>query len=193
MTLKLLQLFFELHNLEPNIENWSNFGDEVTPRSIRKKMIDSLFKAHNLNIDYIGFKKGDFIDEKFNINFEKINQIYLKYRGEGIDNPLLELGEGEKFTDQHANMLFRSFFRYRLDLDKALKSDDGVLAASGYYLLPILTKQKLNKLIIKEVKLIDEILIVLINPLDKTFSKKELNTNFQFPKINLDKLDLDWM
>ena len=193
MTSTLLQLFLELHHLEPTIQNWSSLGDEITPRSVRKKMLDALFEAHHINCDYEAFIIGSFIDESFHVNLEKINQIYEKHRGIGADNPILQLKEDENFTRQHAKMLFRSLFNYRLDLDKALKSDTGVLAASGYYLLPILTKQKLNQLIVEEVKLIDELLIVLINPEEKFFSNEELYNDFQYPKIDLEKLDLEWI
>lgn len=193
MTSKLLELLLELHQLEPNIKNWSNFGEELTPRSARKKMIDVLIKAHNIDIGYERFIQGDFIDENFKINFELINQIYVKYRGETIDNPMIQFDVSENFTYRHAVMLFRSLFRYRIDLHKALRSDAGVLAASGYYILPILTKHRLNSLIEKEVLIIDEILIALINPEGKTYSNKELYKKFQFPKIDLDELDLDWI
>jgi hypothetical protein len=193
MTSTLLQLFLELHYLEPTIKNWSSLGDEITPRSVRKKMLDALFKAHHINCDYEAFKIGSFIDESFRVDVGKINQIYEKHRGISFDNPILQLKEDKNFTRQHAKMLFRSLFNYRLDLDKALKSDAGVLAASGYYLLPILTKQKLNQLIVEEVKLIDELLIFLINPLGHNYSKKDLCLFFQYPKIDLEELDLDWI
>ena len=62
-----------------------------------------------------------------------------------------------------------------------------------YYLLPILTKQKLNQLIVEEVKLIDELLIFLINPLGHNYSKKDLCLFFQYPNIDLEELDLDWI
>lgn len=193
MTSTLIQLFLELHHLEPNIKNWSNFSDEINPRSVRKKMIDALLKAHNIHCDCEAFKTCSFIDESFYIDVEKINQIYVKHRGVGSDNPIIQLKEDETFTRQHAKMLFRSLFNYRLHLDKALKSDAGVLAASGNYLLPILTKQKLNQFIVEEVKLIDELLIVLINPEGKNYSIDELQTYFQYPTIDLEELDLDWI
>lgn len=193
VTSTLLKLFLELHHLEPNIQNWSNLRDEITPRAVRKKMIDILLEAHQIVCDYEAFKIGSFIDEGFHINLGKINQIYEKHRGISFDNPILQLKKDENFTRQHAKMLFRSLYNYRSHLDKALKSDDGVLAASGYYLLPILTKQKLNQLIIKEVQLIDELLIILINPEGKNYSIDELQTYFQYPTIDLEELDLDWI
>jgi hypothetical protein len=68
-----------------------------------------------------------------------------------------------------------------------------VLTASENYVVPLLVTDAILDDLNKYSKTLDELLIQILNPKNVSFSFKEMIEKFDFPDIDLEKIDLDWI
>jgi hypothetical protein len=68
-----------------------------------------------------------------------------------------------------------------------------VLAASGHFLTPYLIADKLQQKLADDTHVLDEVLSLLLNPTNKQLTHEELVECFDFPDVDLDDIDLEWM
>lgn len=68
-----------------------------------------------------------------------------------------------------------------------------MLEASGLYAYPYQKIAELNQTIQANVALIDDILMVFISPEARVFSIDQLARDFNYPDVDLQEIDGDWM
>jgi hypothetical protein len=181
----LLYGFLELRGLTPELDKWTeeNFADNP-PRLFRLRRLQALFWAFEIPWDPASFRKGEFIAPE--------NPLY---------NPLLtQVAEEQKESVKHgfgprAHQLpycFETLLNYRERVESVLQFSSGVLEASGLYRFAHKKAGELNHIIREHIGCIDDILVGLIYPAAKTFTVEELTRDYNFPDVNLSKIDADW-
>jgi hypothetical protein len=186
---QLLYVFSELYILDNRITEWSleKFKDNP-PRFFRLQMINSLMNALNLNCSYNEFKNGKFISDKHLDKWplfrnEIINKFQLKS----------QKSQNRVVKCHHIETIFYCFINYRLHAEKLLTSNDAIYAASHEFLLFSKLMTNSNLLLKKELKKVDKILFFLINPEGISYSKEQLIEQFNYPNLDLNEIDLDWI
>ena len=184
----LLQTILELIDLEPTMKNWNTtISKENPPRFYRLEIIKSMSKALNLSFDPEKFE--NIISHEKVYDLEVLKNIYAKYKIDVINKIKTDCS----FETSDASCLFISLFKYRVRVEHVLQIDAGVLAVSNYSILPIESKRHIDKILRKEMKFIDDVLAYLLNPTALIISKRELMSNYNFPNVNIDEIDIDWM
>jgi hypothetical protein len=88
---------------------------------------------------------------------------------------------------------FETLLGYRASVDDVLRFSSGVIEASGLYAYPYQKIAELNQIIQANVVLIDDILMVLRVPNARVFSIDQLARDFDYPDVDLQEIDGDWM
>ncbi len=66
------------------------------------------------------------------------------------------------------------------------------MASSGHFQTPVRIIEKLEVKLTLEVEVLQQALCILLNPQGKRFTMEEMTTQFGFPTVDLDEIDLDW-
>lgn len=210
----LLYLYLDYHI------NWvrTNLTDEM-PARIRKQqlesllcafgiykevlpppsILDSLFKKkpktlsvttlirNHVNIKY--FSTGDFLNDRpYEDNQELITQANDKVRElyEGISEHRLK-------RPFRIHSLFMSLFNFRQDLYKVAYPTRGMMEG---FLVEVaysnFLQSEIKHTIDNNVDNIDNTLCLLIDPRRREFTIEELQHTYNYPDVDLDKIDLEW-
>lgn len=186
----LLKHFLELYLMNKETGTWSleKFTDNP-PRLYRLQMIDSLFAALDIKCSYDEFKYGEFITEERMLRWEDIKNIVLDYSELAMNNVHFD----EKFFKGELQSVFDELMEYRLRLHGLLNIANGVIAASGLFLMSLNILNEINQKIIGEFEIVDKILCYIINPLGIQYLVEELQIKFGYPLIDIEEVDLDWI
>jgi len=184
---ELISRMLELNSLVGSVENMTNEKlQDNPPRHYRLKIIHSLMKSLGLTCSLNDLFSGKFINQSFEKNWSKIEEGISKF-----DNSIVDSNNRyETYTAIHN---YNSLFKYRINLEKLITHNSGVYVASNNFKYPILITKKLNKSIIKTSDILDEILGCFLNPNKINYTKKELIEKFNFPDVDLSKIDIDWI
>lgn len=187
MEIELLNLICELHSLESNLSNWKieNFKN-TPPKLFRLKKIIALLDALSIKCGFEDFFRGKHLNNQY------IDQNILPQYFESLGSIVEELSFEDK-KQEYLYLLFHLLLKYKLNCQKVLDTNSGLYAVSGYLLLEDLLVKTINKKLEKMISPVDNLLHYLINPLNCQISKKDLIKNYNYPDINLEEIDLDWM
>ena len=186
----LLQIFFELYTLEPDLDKWNeaNF-EESLPQMYRLKIIQSILSAYSIELSILDFVAGNHINQRHCDNWLQFKEEKLVTKK--IENSLFNANY--KCAIDELKSIHKFAMDYRLTTQKLLANNSTVYAASGDFLLYLNILSKINIKLKREVKIIDEFLLFCINPSYLQLKKRDLIKNYNFPKVNLMDIDLDAM
>jgi len=183
---ELVQLYFDLSLFEPNYNLWSEtYFIEKQPILIRFKKLNALLSAVNCNLST--FVNGEFLKdddpELLETSLFVINKTYPKL--------IKRLNEYEYVNTKKLNFLFTRLLEYRTKVELLFDCNSNVLAVSGFHTLPINMTFEINKKIKRQTNIIDNILLLLIEPLFTEVTLELLVENFDYPNVDLDEIDLE--
>jgi hypothetical protein len=89
--------------------------------------------------------------------------------------------------------MFEKLMEYQLRLDDLFNIGCGVIAASGLFRMSLNIMNETNEKITKESVIIVKILYYLLNPKGLRYSAEELQNQFDYPSVDIDQIDIDWM
>lgn len=179
----IFKLFFELKQLEQNLENWKeeNLKDNP-PRFYRFMMIKSILNYYNISLN--DFINGDFLNQFKDENRQIINDKLI-----GFDNL------NEFLIDCDIQFLYKKLFEFRLKLESVFNFNSGLLAIFESRILPIKLIENTIEIFKDETEIIDEILcsLLLSAKNEHRIDMIKLISEFNFPMVNLDEIDADWI
>ena len=186
----LFELYFDLKGLLPNVENWNEeYLEGNPPRMYRFLMIQSCLKRCNINLEE--FTSGSFLNES---DIELYHLIELKLKEAGLDDFLIEFDTSTNHLDL-IRFMYKRLFEFRFDLQQIYTFNSGVLMTSSERMLSLDIIENVIQKIRTEVVLIDELLIILFNGIDNVRKLDKLNLicDFDFPMVDLNEIDGEWI
>lgn len=187
----LIADYIELKTLVTNELPWD---EQVLvhnpPRYLRILRIKACLRALNLSCDnFRDFEKGVPIRNVKSEEFLKVEE--LLWTGFSIDrSDYMDEDCGAFFSaSNHFHMLLST----RLNIHRFHAQRDAVLAASGHFLTPVLVIKKIEEKLGISTDILDQALSLLLNPEGHSNSLSELIDQFDFPEVDLDAIDLDWI
>lgn len=180
----LLHGFLELRGLAPEMKDWSEerFSDNA-PRLYRLRQLIALFRAYEIDWDLSSFVEGRFIQPeslRYAASLEMMESAMPEARRHGLG------ADNRQLPD-----CFKILLDYRERVEDALSFSSGVLEASGLYLYAHQRAGELNRIIQKNISIVDDVLVVLINPEARTFSVNQLARDYGYPDVDLSEIDAD--
>lgn len=181
----LLEIFIELKNLDHEEEQWTiqKFSDDAS-KLYRYLILKSLLRAFDIG-DSISddFMSGKFLDNRYLGDYEYVINCYSKYLYNGLNEPPtgVVLNELKDF--------FNSLLNYRLTLDLMIKYNDLIFESVN---VKLLVTQFFYDYYCEcgQVKAkIDNLLCSMIDPQKKSFTLKKLIVDFDYPGVDLEKID----
>lgn len=188
----LIEIFAELYCMESDYKSWSQerFKDNP-PRLIRLQMIQSISKA--LDVDYEKFlvfgSNHLFNYEVETLPIEKFRSLTYPI----IPKHLQHLDFDAKINGKEIEHVFKYVFQIYLNFELLKSTTSGILAANNYFLIPVFVGSALCKKSKKTIKQIKDLLGFILNPQGIQLDKETLIKNFDFPDVNLDEIDMDWI
>lgn len=188
---RFLEVILDLKVLSPVNKIWSEKEFESNPpRYYRYLQLKALGSALDISLEPMHeFQVGRFIGQS---QFAIWDDIYAKIKAnfevdtaEFVDNDQPSIG-----ALQH---LFSLLFSYQEKLNALKETGSTVLAASGYFITPLEILHRMKPTIKQDLDKLEEVLILLINPKQKKMTALELAAQFDYPLVDLDEIDLEWM
>jgi len=184
-----IQDYLELHSMIESDKKWlpEKFLDNP-PRYYRILRAQSCLRAlGNKTEDIQDFMSNDaipatpksvvdIIEKKLKSSFDLDYESYI--RNKNSFNPLF---------------IFRSLLHIRTITYRFAAYKSTILAASNHYLTPYLVADKLQEKLSEEIEVIDEVLRLILNPYAKKLTLDELIDCFEYPNVDLDEIDLEWI
>ena len=208
-TKDLLYKIFEFKGMVPDSNEWNEKCLRFNqPRLIRFRRINALLKAFELTRteeqknnfwtilkgnkkvkesdltqnEIIPFLRGDFIKKRESVEYPNVQKIIEK------ENTF----ESDIFEKRDISSFYHHLMKYRMEIDKALRHNSGVLEASSLgFRSAISLTNEINNELYQKVEKIDKILFEIINPKDLMFEEGILINEYEFPKEDLDSIDMD--
>ena len=185
----LLRQFVELRTLAPDLDTWNAEALAGNPpRFYRLKRLQALLRAYAIDCEAATFASGDFIDPA-DPRYEGAAERLAPLLGEHHLRADHLLGGPQPMLLRQG---FRDLLRYRQDLESALGSTQGTLAAGGWYALAVLRMQKLNSVMGEHLWIVEDVLAAIINPDGRAFTLAELVAEHGYPDVDLRSIDEDW-
>jgi len=185
---ELIQLYFELHLSHPKVEDWSEaFFENRPPLLYRFQKICALLKSFNCNLN--SFISGDFIQ---NESVEITRKIHALLSAE-FTKTYKKKSKLEKMSASEMVFFFTRLMSYREKITALFDINSGVFAASDNYELPIIVTGTINRKMAKKTKIVDRLLIVFLESELANIDRKTLVNKFNYPDVNLMKIDIEFM
>jgi hypothetical protein len=187
-----LKDYLELKVLEKDTDKWTiDKLKSNPPRYFRLKRILSCMSALGIKFDnWIDFEKGYFHNnQKIKLEAEKI----LKFMSQLLRDKTCQFSiSSDKFEIDNAYYFYMAL-TLRRTIYQFNTLRDTVISTSENYILPLLVIDDMLKDLKTYTKTFDRLLIDFLNPRKITIAKKEMIEKFEFPNIDLDEIDLDWI
>ena len=181
--------FLELSSLTKGCETWDLEQFKTNPpRYYLLLRINALLKSLNIEINYKAFFAGSFLkvdDYSFEACLENI-PVFKK-----MEFRHLEL-HYDKVPAQWA-MVYERVMKHALLLNSAFQINSGVMLASGILRMGVFITDETNTKLWKAMQDEFNLLAWLINPKELSYTIEELNEQFEYPLIDLDKINIEWM
>ena len=178
----LLIGWLELLGLTGNIHSWTedNLRDNP-PRLIRLKRLMALFRAFGIHWNPASFIEGRWIDA----NTEEYRELFLRLTSE------LETLETIN-AEREMPTFFWELIRFRERVATVLAQPGESQLSSGLHSLALRKIKAVCSRLDTEIKLIDDLLIQLIDPKNLSFSVEQLKQDYGFPEAELAETDVPW-
>ncbi len=177
----LLDIFVDLALEHPELNSWSEetFQDDL-PSRIRLKQLQAMCKAFDTECNWSDFSRGRFIDE------ERGYFTYIKH--------LQDLAPLNRKTMQGSVQdAFRFLLQYRMNVQQVTYYTRPILARSAVIGIAVKQVEKTNEALINEMKVIDDLLVELIDDQQRSFTFEEMVSKYGFPVDDVFEADLDVM
>lgn len=195
---EFLEKYLEFKTLVPN---WTDLNSAQLntnePRILRLKQLNSLVAAFGLGTDLQqDFESGRFLENRDEQDFEPILMDIEKYSlGTELESGRFNEIEREKLKEFGFKLIFQETLRFLLTINNTLNFNSGWIQTgtiSSRYLI-----HKTNSLLktidqekLKEIKLL---ICKMIDPKDRHFTLAELVTDFDYPDVDLEAIDLEYL
>jgi hypothetical protein len=185
----LLKNFLELYTLSNDTSKWSaaNFAKNP-PRLYRLQMIAAVLKALKIEGSYQEFEYGQFLYDE-----GRQDLAGFKTRVEENYSTIFETINLEDEENSDFQFIFEVLLRYRIKLHQFISVKATVLEAAGINKIPLTIMSEIENKLQNDIAAIDNILCYLLNPTGMAYSIEELKTKFNYPNVDLDKIDSDWI
>ena len=198
----LIEKIIEFTAMTPDSATWTyNSLKENEPRLIRLKQIDSLISAFIPEI-----KNTNLTEKLTGLLSSKKTKLTKVVSGEFIENRSLDAyiaftnlikQEAESSTLNKIDITdikntFIILMSYKKNLRQLINFNNDWLEVSRITsLFSIKLTNKISSNLLGQYDEIDKVLELIINPKNLSFSETELISNYNFPKDDLDEIDLD--
>jgi hypothetical protein len=185
----LLKNFLGLYTLSNDTSKWSaaNFAKNP-PRLYRLQMIAAVLKALKIEGSYQEFEYGQFLYDE-----GRQDLAGFKTRVEENYSTIFETINLEDEENSDFQFIFEVLLRYRIKLHQFISVKATVLEAAGINKIPLTIMSEIENKLQNDIAAIDNILCYLLNPKGMAYSIEELKTKFNYPNVDLDKIDSDWI
>ena len=204
----LLDMIFEFVEMTPNSDLWTlNAQKGNQPRLIRLKQINSLLSAFfqtnkpngfldkakqlfldNKNETIQTILSGDFLNRQNITEFTEIIKFIRLIVNEKENSEI----EDREIHIMELKMTFQQLIKYKEQLRKLLTFNSGWLEASSITSrFSIYLTDSISKNLRDKYSELDKALEILINPKNFTFTESELIDNYNFPKDDLNEIDME--
>jgi hypothetical protein len=185
----LLKYFLELYTLSNDTSKWSvtNFAKNP-PRLYRLQMIAAVLKALEIEGSYEEFEYGEFLFEE-----GRQNLAGFKTKVEENYSVIFETINLEDEEHSDFQFIFEVLFKYRIKMHQFISIKATVLEATGINKIPLTIMSDIENKLQNDIAAIDNVLYYLLNPTGIVYSLEDLETKYNFPNIDLDKIDSDWI
>lgn len=185
----LLNRFLELYTLSNDTAKWSvaNFTKNP-PRLYRLQMIDAVLKALKIEGSYQEFEYGQFLYEE-----GRQDLAGFKTKVEENYSAIFDSIAIEEEEDSDFQFIFEVLLRYRIKMHQFISVKATVFEAAGINKIPITIMSDIENKLQKDIAAIDNILCYLLNPTRIAYTLEELQTKYNYPDIELDRIDLEWI
>lgn len=187
----LIADYIELITMIVDTPTWEEqtFADNP-PRFFRIKRIKACLNA-------LGLQCESFHDLDNGLPVEDVSfDIFLKVQevlATAFSIDLNQLINERNKNSYSASSQFQLLLATRANIHRFKSLRNGVLVASGYYLTPIFVLKNIEQKLSEPSLAIDTALSLLLNPEQKFLSYKELVTEYNFPDIDLNDIDIEWL
>ena len=195
MNTNFWQLFFELKSLTNNKPFDRKKWEENPPRLIRYQMLMSICSCLGINLQEI-----DSESIKVEMNKDTIcsflEELILKTKRKQKAKDfqfILDTIKADNKLSVNENYIYSKLFQMRYNLHQINVQFEGVIAASGLYVLPILLNNEIIRKTRDDLAFIDQLLILFINPKGEDLSRERLIRDFNFPVEDIHSVDLDFI
>lgn len=185
----LLEDIFELHSMESNCANWvlDNFETE-SPRYYLLQRIHSLMLALQINDKGVSAIFDGEIMKQLEIDLDLLIERFPGLLPHKINVKGLEYG----ISKDGWSLFFERLFQHALFVSCTLKTNSGVMIASGLAGIGVDYTEALNVGIYEQTREEFDILVYLLNPSEWQITLLELQEKFNYPSIDMDQLMFDW-
>lgn len=195
----LLDAIIELERIHTHIQYWDenqlfNSNHPRFYRLIRIRALSMAFFNHSDNNFISAITNGKFISnftlEERRTIFKKTSNIF-KSSSSHYD-PKRKINYELQFDPSHLKLCFNHLFRFKHKLLSFIDSG-GIEASSYLFVNSVLFANRIKSSVDKElVDQLDQILEIFLNPNANTFSRKTLEEEYSFPKVDLKQVDIEW-
>lgn len=137
------------------------------------------------------FMRGDFIDDELEW-VKKIPELDRRIKEFAKEN--VKLSEDFYQRPLSIQWLFSDLLDFRIDIQRFIKGPTGLIEGFNIALFYSHKFQFESSEALKPIaQEIDETLALLIDPYQKSFTIEELISKFNYPNVNLNEVDSDWL
>jgi len=198
--LDLYDYIVEFKSLVSDAEEWEEEKFKSNPpRYFLFLSIKSLCKAFYGKNDrkmINGILEGEYFMETINIEdysivFDKMCQYEID-KGESLTKEVIDEGRSYGVV----RYLHEGLFSLRKRLNKILYINGGIDGIAHLHIHPQylfdITQEIIEGIDKKKISELDDLLELILNPLRRTFSRRELEDNYGFPNVDLQEVMADW-
>jgi hypothetical protein len=185
----LVQDYLELNSMTLGLSEWTeeHFRDNP-PRLLRLQRIRACLSCLEIEVaDFYEFEDGDWVKP---VSEDLLETILLVLKTPFELDYEQYIRPEDRYSERYH---FGKFLSIRVALYKLSSIRKSVLAASGHFLTPVLALRHLEKKVEAECLALDEVLQLLLNPEELRVELKTMVTDFGFPDVDMDEVDLDWI
>jgi len=190
-----LMMYYEFKAMVPNKNHWNTRELRSNPpRYYRLLALQSLMKAFDIGNDLLSdFEHHGFLEKRSELDFEPVYNDIEKYAlANESDNSQLT-SEIDRIRRIGIKMVYQKFFNFTETMRSTLSFNSGWLATGMITSRYIINKtnQLLNTIDQTKLKEIEDLILLVIDPKRQSFTKGELIRSFNYPDIDLEKINSD--
>ena len=191
-----LMKFYEFKGMVPNTSEWhlkklrSN-----PPRYYRLLELQSLMRAFNIGDNLLeDFQNQRFLNQRNNTDFEPIYKDIETYAMSNEFEKKRFESEKDRIRIIGIKMIYEYFINFSETVRNTLNFNSGWIETGTINSRYVIhkTSQLLKTIDVNKLKEIEELIALIIDPENQSFTKGELIRNYDFPDVDLQKIDLEY-
>lgn len=188
--------FYEFKGMVPNSYDWyERTLNNNPPRYYRLLELQSLMKAFNIGDDLIrDFDNQGFLERRNDSDFEPIyKDIEVYAMGNEFEKERFEM-EKERMRKIGIKMIYQHFMNFSETIRNTLNFNSGWVETgmiNSRYIIHK-TSQLLKTIDVNKLKEVEELIALVIDPKKQSFTKGELIRKYNYPDVDLQKIDFDY-